>query len=57
MEGAHYHRRQAEQCLQLARRTTDPLAASLLHEAAARHVALALEEEARVKVEKEADDI
>jgi hypothetical protein len=56
MEGARYHRQQAEQCLQLARRTTDPLAANLLREAAARHVALAVEDEVRMKVDKEGDD-
>ena len=49
MEGARYHREQAEHCLQIAERTTDSLAARLLREAAARYFALALEEEARMK--------
>jgi hypothetical protein len=64
MEGARYHRYQAEQCLQMAQLMTDPLAASLLREAAARHFALALEDEAKTKEHsaaeregKEPDDV
>jgi hypothetical protein len=43
MEKALYHRRQAELCLQIAELMSDPAAAKLLREAAARHFAEATE--------------
>jgi hypothetical protein len=49
MDDARHHREQAERCLELARHMSDPLAANLLHAAAARHLAQARDLEEQVR--------
>jgi hypothetical protein len=46
VEKARYHRAQAEHCLEMARHLSDPVAASLMRTAAARHFEQAAELEA-----------
>jgi hypothetical protein len=49
VDDARHHRNQAERCLKIAQHMSDPLAANLLREAAARHFAQALELEQQVR--------
>ena len=49
MDDPRRHRNQAERCLEMARHMSDPLAANLLRDAAARHLAQARELEEQVR--------
>ncbi len=55
MEDARYHREKTEECLQMAGHMSDPLSANLMRGAAARHLARAIELEAKAGLTTEPD--